>query len=116
MQGGTPLRVLHVSLSAGQVACLPTVDHHHLRASRFEHTIERQPVDPGSFHCYGVDTFSQQPIAQVMQLAGKRAYVRCPRHRRLPENREPVTPSSLAPFWICKFQKTTEFTCKPGNA
>ena len=72
MQGSTPLTVLHVSLTPGQVACLPSVDHHHFKASRFEYTIERQPVDPGSFHCYGVDTFSQQPIAQFVQLAGKR--------------------------------------------
>jgi acetate kinase len=73
VQRGPPLAVGHVGLPARQVARLPAIDHAHFQTGAFQYTVQRQPVNAGRFHRYGMHALGEQPVAQRVQLRGNRA-------------------------------------------
>ena len=89
VQGGTPLRVLHVSLATRQIARLTPVNHARIQARRLQNAVQRQPIHARGLHMATERTpcalaSGPRPAPRAGHTTAKSLCRRQPAHRRPP--------------------------------
>ena len=72
MQIAEPLAIRHITLAAGDVLDVTRVDQQHLKPTRLENLIQRNPVDARRFHGHTANPTRGQPVRQTVQIVGER--------------------------------------------
>ena len=63
-----PFAVGDITLSAGEVLHVPSVDEDHLEAARVEDLKDRDPVDAGGFHRHVCHATRGEPVGEAVQI------------------------------------------------
>jgi hypothetical protein len=63
--------VIDITLSARNGPCLAGVSKNDFKATRLQHFVRSDPVDPGRFHHDRFSASCDEPIGHALQITGK---------------------------------------------
>jgi hypothetical protein len=67
-----PLTIENVGLAARNVLHVLCVHQVDVEPTKLEDVVERNPVNAGGLHCYGIDATGRQPVGERVKIIGKR--------------------------------------------
>jgi hypothetical protein len=67
-----PLRIVDIALPARHRTRFPGIGKNDLQATRLQHFVGGDPINPGRFHDHGLGAGRHQPVCHALQIAGKR--------------------------------------------
>jgi hypothetical protein len=80
VQFAQPLAIRHIALPPRDVFHVPGIDEVHLKPTRFEDLVDRDPVDPGRFHRDARHAAGREPVREPVEV-GREGRERSHGHR-----------------------------------